>query len=159
MRQLTPVMEIGRKKLPHDPPPVVLPNPEHEVYFITVCCEERHANQLALQNVWNAIHETAQVREAAGDWKVSLLLAMPDHWHGLVSFPGRKPMEKVIGQMKGWLAKSRGIRWQSGFFDHRLRSSESAEEKRRYILMNPVRAGLIGEGGKWPYVMDRFGER
>lgn len=153
------MMEIGRKKLPHEPPSVLPPNPEGEVYFITVCCEKRGFNQLACEAIWNAIRETAEFRQAAGDWKVSLLLAMPDHWHGLVSFPGRKPMEKVIGHMKGWLAKSQGIRWQSGFFDHRLRSWESAKEKRRYILMNPVRAGLMEEGGTWLYQMDRFEDR
>ena len=152
-------MEIGRKKLPHEMPPGVVPNPEHEVYFITLCCEPRGLNQLALPDVWQAIRETVEVRQTAGDWKVSLMLAMPDHLHALISFSGRKPMEKVIGNLKAWLAKSQGIRWQSGFFDHRLRSWESAEEKRRYILKNPVRAGLVIEGDTWSYQMDRFEHR
>ena len=39
-------MEIGRKKLPHEMPPGVVPNPEFEVYFITICCEPRGRNQL-----------------------------------------------------------------------------------------------------------------
>lgn len=34
-------------------------------------------------------------------------------------------------------------RWQRDFFDHRLRSIESAAEKAQYIRMNPVRAGLV----------------
>jgi REP element-mobilizing transposase RayT len=152
-------MDIGRKKLPHEPPQGLVPNPEFEVFFITVCCERRGIHQLDRDDVWSAIRETAEVRQMTGDWKVSLLLAMPDHWHGLVAFPGTKPMERVIGSMKSWLAKSRGIRWQSGFFDHRLRSWESAAEKRRYILKNPVRAGLAQEGAAWPYQMDRFETR
>ena len=152
-------MEIGRKKLPHEMPPEVVPNPEHEVVFITICCEARGLNQLALPEVWQAIRETVEVRQTAGDWKVSLMLAMPDHLHALIAFPGRKPMEKVIGTMKAWLAKTRRIEWQSGYFDHRLRSWESAEEKRRYILNNPVRAGLVVDGETWPYQMDRFEQR
>jgi hypothetical protein len=42
---------------------------------------------------------------------------------------------------------------QEGFFDHRIRSNESAEEKRQYILMNPVRAGLVARPEDWPYVL------
>jgi REP element-mobilizing transposase RayT len=152
-------MEIGRKKLPHELPPGVMPNPEFEVYFITICCEPRGLNQLALPEVWQAICETMDARQSVGDIRVSLMLAMPDHLHALIAFPGRKPMEKVIGNVKAWLAKSRGIEWQSGFFDHRLRSWESAEEKRRYILNNPVRAGLVVEGESWPFQMDQFEKR
>jgi hypothetical protein len=34
--------------------------------------------------------------------------------------------------------------WQKGFFDHVLRSQESAGEKWKYVRENPVRAGLVG---------------
>jgi len=54
---------------------------------------------------------------------------------------------------KGYQTKGPGIEWQEGFFDHRIRSSESAEEKRQYILMNPVRAGLVARPDDWPYVL------
>jgi len=65
-------------------------------------------------------------------------------------------MKKVVSDLKAWLAKKHGVRWQRDFFDHRLRSWESAEEKGAYIRANPVRAGLVEEGGAWPYVLDRF---
>jgi REP element-mobilizing transposase RayT len=152
-------MDIGRKKLSHDLPPNIIPNPEHEVYFITVCCEQRGYNQLAEPRVWAGILETIQHREQAGDCKVSLLLVMPDHWHGLISFPGPKSMEQVIGNIKSWLKRSQRIVWQSGFFDHRLRTSESAQEKRQYILNNPVRAGLINDLSDWPYKLDLLEKR
>jgi len=93
-------MEIGRKKLPHHIPPEVVPDPEHEVYFITICCEPRGLNQLAMPEVWQAICETVEVRQTAGNWKVSLMLAMPDHLHALIAFPCRNPMEKAIRTMK-----------------------------------------------------------
>jgi hypothetical protein len=37
------------------------------------------------------------------------------------------------------------------FFDHRVRSEESLEEKACYIRLNPVRAGLITCPDDWPY--------
>ena len=117
----------------------------------------RSANQLAIPEAWHALRETALRREVDGDWRITLLLAMPDHWHGLCAFPS-KPMRKVIGDLKSWLARSHGIRWQQDFFDHRLRSWESAAEKRRYILNNPLRAGLIENGEAWPSVLDQLAE-
>ena len=61
-------------------------------------------------------------------------------------------MEHVVRDWKRYTAKQSGIIWQDGFFEHRLRSRQSADEKWHYIRLNPVRKGLIGESGKWPYV-------
>ena len=52
------------------------------------------------------------------------------------------------------------MKWQRDFFDHRLRSFESATQKARYIAENPARAGLaglIGEMEDWPYLWKRSG--
>jgi putative transposase len=147
-------VDLGRKFLPHTPPPGLIPDLSGEVYFITVCTEPRGENQLASPETWQALRETALRRESLGYWQVRLLLAMPDHWHALCSFSGTKPMTKVITDLKSWLAKTQQIRWQRDFFDHRLRTWESADEKRSYILANPVRAKLIEEGQIWPYVFD-----
>jgi hypothetical protein len=43
------------------------------------------------------------------------------------------------------------MRWQPGSFHHRIRSWEGAEEKRRYMMMNPVRAGLVASPEDWPF--------
>ena len=124
---------------------------EGDVYFITICCIPRGANQLARPDVWQTIEETLIVREANGDMTCRLALAMPDHLHGLFGFIGSKPMTKVISDFKSWLAKQCGIHWQRDFFDHRLRGIESAAEKAKYIRMNPVRAELVNNPGDWPY--------
>ncbi len=149
--------DIGRKKLPHDPSPEVIPNCEFEVFFITICCSPRCHNQLAVKETWNVLQETLRHRESLGHWRVSLLLAMPDHLHALCAFDGTRPMHRVIADFKSWVSRKAGVRWQRDFFDHRLRSWESAAEKRNYILKNPVRAKCILEGESWPYVVDRFG--
>ncbi len=142
---------IGRKHLPHDGAPIHPNSAEGEVYFITICCSPRNTNQLANPDVWQAITDTLDTREANGDLKCRLALAMPDHFHGLIEFTGDRPMTKVISNLKSWLAKTRGIQWQRDFFDHRLRNWESAQEKANYILMNPVRAGLVADPADWPY--------
>ena len=142
---------VGRKILPHDVPPIIVPNPEGDVFFITINTLPRGTNQLAFTEVWQRIIESIRIREANHDLRCSLLLAMPDHLHGLFEFPGEKPMKKAIASFKSWLAKSKGIRWQRDFFDHRLRGQESAAEKAHYIRMNPVRAGLCEKPEDWLY--------
>jgi putative transposase len=82
----------------------------------------------------------------------SLFLAMPDHLHALLSFPPQIPMEKIIRDWKRFVAKQAAVKWQDGFFDHRLRSNESFAEKADYIRQNPVRAGLVSASHLWNYV-------
>ena len=84
-------------------------------------------------------------------WDCELLLLMPDHVHLLAGFSGKRQMHQVIARWKRWLAWKVGIAFQSGFFDHRLRSVASACEKWTYIHLNPVRRGLIENPKAWPY--------
>ena len=142
---------IGRKRLPHEIPLDIQLGPEDEVFFITICCLPRGINQLAHTEVWRIIDESLRRRESVGDMYVRMVLAMPDHLHGMFSFCGKKPMAKVITDFKSWLAKSASVHWQRDFFDHRLRGSESASEKANYIRNNPVRAGLVSHFEDWPY--------
>jgi putative transposase len=46
--------------------------------------------------------------------------------------------------------------WQSGCFHHRVRSWEGAEQKRLYMKMNPVRAGLVASPEDWPFQGEIF---
>jgi len=144
-------MDIGRRKLGHAVPEGVSTSPELEVFFITICCEARGVNALARPDVWQCIGGAMGHYEGTGDLKVRHALAMPDHFHALWMFPSGRSMTQVVTGFKRWLARQAGIRWQRGFFDHRIRSWESAEEKRRYIRMNPVRAGLVQHEEDWPY--------
>src|SRR5882724_7147715 len=41
--------------------------------------------------------------------------------------------------------------WQSGFFDHLIRHSESYAEKWEYVCRNPVRAGFVKDCQEWPW--------
>ncbi|MEY4299809.1 MAG: hypothetical protein RIR25_1045, partial [Verrucomicrobiota bacterium] len=60
-------------------------------------------------------------------------------------------MTGEIAAFKKFTARTLGIRWQRGFFDHRLRHEESEREKADYILRNPGRAGLVAQWEQWPH--------
>jgi REP element-mobilizing transposase RayT len=41
-------------------------------------------------------------------------------------------------------------RWQEGFHDHALRREEDLRDIARYIVLNPVRAGLVRNIREYP---------
>jgi putative transposase len=41
--------------------------------------------------------------------------------------------------------------WQKDFFDHVMRSEESYEQKWNYVVLNPLRAGLVERSEDWPF--------
>jgi len=76
---------------------------------------------------------------------------MPDHVHLLVRIAeGGPSLSRWIGDFKRWV--SRAVRkqleleltWQPGFFERVIRDTEDLVEAARYVVGNPVRAGLAG---------------
>jgi REP-associated tyrosine transposase len=93
-------------------------------------------------------------------WSDAYLLAwvlMPDHWHGLLQL-GNEPLARVMNRFKGnltralnpSLAVSRRI-WDRSFHDHALRADEDVRQAARYIVTNPIRAGLAKSALGYPY--------
>jgi putative transposase len=121
------------------------------VIFLNVCTANRKP--------WLAdahVHETlVQVWHSATHWEVGPYILMPDHLH-LFAWPGygSATFDRWIQYWKSAFKRTIGnpdLSWQSGGFHHRIRSWEGAEEKRRYMMMNPVRAGLVATPEEWPF--------
>ncbi len=147
-----------RRYLKHEVPSWVFDGNVHPAFFITVCCKKRGANQLAIPTVWDNILESIRNRQERGIWICTLFVAMPDHVHAVMRFQEETRMCPAIRDWKRWIARTSDIDWQRGFFDHRLRSPESAAQKRQYILNNPVRAGLVDKPEDWKFVWDMTGK-
>lgn len=117
-------------------------------YFLTICTERRHR---------------AFDVQSFGEWAVSQLLLqanarrfaviayclMPDHAHlllqGQSDAANLRSMILSWNTLTGhqWRQRFGGRLWQTGYYDHVLRDGESHLAVSRYILMNPVRAGLV----------------
>lgn len=125
-------------------------------YFITICCKRRGENQLCFPGTGDALIAAARFYSDRKEWFPSLFLLMPDHVHMIVSFGREHRIEAMVSAWKRYVSAKHGIIWQQGFFEHRLRQHESAQEKFEYIRQNPVRAGLVDDPVKWPFafVMD-----
>ena len=119
-------------------------------YFLTFCVDGRRP-------VLGCVEVHGRVRRFVSDslnrygvW-VDAYVLMPDHVHLIVSMaPAAVALGEWVKAFKSMVAH-REFKWQSGFFDHVLRSDESTWEKWEYIRMNPVRAGLAEKPENWPY--------
>ena len=77
-------------------------------------------------------------------------VVMPDHVHWLVELHGRLSVLVRIYKARVSLEVGRGI-WQPGYHDHALRRDEDLRRSARYIVANPLRAGLVSDIGQYPY--------
>jgi REP element-mobilizing transposase RayT len=137
-----------KHKLNHEIPPWVA---EDAVFFVTVCCQQRHTNSLARPAIGDKIRESLFYRQSLRQWWVIYALAMPDHFHALFMFGQGFEMKKVMTDWKRFHTLHTKIEWQENFFDHRIRSDESLDEKIEYIRHNPVRKGLVIQPEDWHY--------
>ena len=77
---------------------------------------------------------------------------MPDHLHWLVQLGDDADIRSVVGRVKSLIARRlNGSVWQPGFYDHALRKDEDIASVARYIVANPVRAGLVSKLGDYPH--------
>lgn len=83
---------------------------------------------------------------------------MPDHWHGVLELGEGGRLASVINALK--TNSARHIRkdipgkptvWARGYHDRALRTGESLVDVARYVVMNPVRAGLVRRVGDYPF--------
>ncbi len=138
-----------RQRLHHEIPPWV---GSGACFFVTINTTPRGSDQLTRPHISRRLLESVAHYHALGTWWVHLFLAMPDHVHALLAVAPDRTLVHTVRAWKSWHAKTLGIAWQAGFFDHRLRSDESFEEKAHYIRQNPVRAGLTARTEDWPPV-------
>lgn len=99
----------------------------------------------------------AELRQSDSDLLTSTLtwVVMPDHLHWLFGLGEQIPLAKLLQRIKGRSAK--GINeilftkgqsiWQKGYHDRAIRREEDA----RYILANPVRAGITDKLANYPH--------
>ena len=140
-----------RKKLPHGLPSWV---PDGSRHFITINCCSRGTNVLAHENIAVPLIESIAVYEELQKWYMYVMVIMRDHVH-MIATCTRSGIRAVIAPWKGFQAKTLGIDWQEDFFEHRLRNDAEFTEKLYYVLMNPVRQGLVENWRDWPYTFVR----
>ncbi len=82
---------------------------------------------------------------------------MPDHVHLLIAAQSERSdferLMKRFKQMTGFTYKKQtgAALWQPGYHERVLRDDDASEAVARYIMENPVRAGLSKQVGEYPH--------
>ena len=77
---------------------------------------------------------------------------MPDHVHWLFQLGDKHLLHNVIKTAKSKATIQIGQQiWQAGYYDHAIRKDEDIAHVARYIIANPVRAGLVKRVGDYPH--------
>ncbi len=110
-------------------------------------------NDVALGRLVVAQFRAAQDQGCANSlaWVV-----MPDHFHWLIelqrgSLSGLMQRTKSLSTKSVNLCTGRKVSlWQQGFHDRALRREEDLVKVARYVVANPLRAGLVERLGDYP---------
>jgi putative transposase len=126
-------------------------------YLVTTICldrERRFGDFPCAAAVSATLHEQ-------GLWRDSRLLCwtlMPDHLHLIVELGGTELLSKLMQRVKAVTATSAnlvsrrsGPLWMAGFHDRALRKDEDVRAVARYVVANPMRAGLAASIGDYPF--------
>ena len=127
---------------------VSVPGCVYSVTFVT------HGRWPGLAEVWVGRRVIRCLRDMDADGRAETLAfcVMPDHVHWLVRLMPGSDLSGLVGRVKG--SSSRAIpllRWQRGFHDHAVRDDERLRALARYIVANPVRAGVVQRVGEYPH--------
>jgi len=83
---------------------------------------------------------------------------MPDHAHWLLQLGEGERLETSLGRLKAVSARQlnrqpgrRTPVWTAAFHDHALRNEKEVLPAARYIVANPIRAGLVRRVGDYPF--------
>ena len=123
----------------------------NRIYLITTVTERRELifdDLIAARIVINTLKEE-QARENA---ETLAFVLMPDHLHWLMQLGNDRSLSSVVATIKSVSAHrlARKI-WQDGFHDYALRKKEDIQGTARYIVANPLRAGLVKKIGDYPH--------
>ena len=126
-------------------------------YSLTICVDRRRhvfVNRDAVDLVTAELVRTYEQSRFA----VIAYCFMPDHLHLLVeavtdqaNLPAFVRLFKQCSAFH-WKARYGEQLWQRSYFEHVLREGESPVKAARYLLANPVRAGLVERPEDYPFV-------
>ncbi|MBT9268224.1 transposase [Pseudomonas sp. MG-9] len=125
------------------------------VYLLTAVVEARRP----VFSDWRTgrlLVEQMRAADEAGLIESLAWVVMPDHLHWLVELQ-QGSLAQLMCRVKSrscrsvnLMSGSQGGLWQRGYYDRALRRDEDLKAAARYIVMNPLRAGLVQRLGDYP---------
>ncbi len=127
---------------------VSLPNQIYLVTAVTAARKPVFASFAAARLAVRCLHDKDIERHA----QTCAFVVMPDHIHWLFQIEEGGKLSGVVRLYKAKVSMILRHRvWQRGFHDHALRNDEDLRDIARYIVANPLRAGLVKSVGEYPH--------
>jgi putative transposase len=125
-------------------------------YSLTLCTFDRRCCFTEPGLVRDVLLQFLQCADAA-DFEVLAYCFMPDHLHLVAG--GTTPTSDLrafvaTAKQNSAHASRRWIRgrlWQRGYYERILRDRDDVQNVIRYVLANPIRAGLVESLGDYPF--------
>jgi putative transposase len=126
------------------------------IYLVTTTTYDRKPLFSDFACGW-AVVQALRFHEQGGHAETLAYVVMPDHLHWLFSLGAVKDLSALLKSVKsysaGRLTHPLGISgkvWQSGFHDRALRKDDDIRDVARYVVANPLRAGIVAAIGAYP---------
>jgi len=83
---------------------------------------------------------------------------MPDHLHWQFQLLNKYTLAEVVKRLKGRTTQlinkaeqRKGSVWQADYYDHQIKNESDLIKQARYIVANPLRAGLVKNIANYPF--------
>ena len=126
-----------------------------QIYLVTTVCKERTP---LFQHMAYARSVVLSLREAHAAAETLAYVVMPDHLHWLMCLGDTLDLSAVVQGVKSRtttrirrLSGTSTQVWQRGFHDRQLRRECDLVDMARYVVANPIRAGLVRSVREYPY--------
>jgi len=126
-------------------------------YLVTSVTKDRKA---IFSDLWlgRIVVASLMHHHHAGHVNSLAFVVMPDHFHWLLQLTEKSSLPRLMRSVKSYTARTINAHiqtpgrqcWQAGFHDHALRKEEELVAVARYIVANPLRAGLVTRLGDYP---------
>ena len=128
------------------------------IYFVTTVLARRDLPLFYdLNCARKVIHEMRRLHEESSLSSLAWVV-MPDHLHWLFQLGDNDTLSSVMKKLKARSAqainshlKITGPMWQKAYFDRAIRKEENLLNIARYIIANPLRAGLVSSVKDYPH--------
>ena len=130
---------------------------ENQIYFITTVIHKRRKLFVNLELCRNIILQMKSFDDEGHVGTIAWVI-MPDHIHWLFELKEDYDLATVLKKFKGQSSRKlnlllgeKGTFWQHAYYDHAIRKDEDIKKIARYIVANPLRAGLVERIEDYPH--------
>lgn len=123
------------------------------IYLVTVVCKDRKPTFADFGCGRCAVRAMVMLQQSA---TTLCYVVMPDHVHWLLQLVDDEGLSSIVQRFKSYATKlvhrytdSQAKIWMPGFHDRALRREDNVIDAARYVVANPLRAGLVKSIGAY----------